>query len=213
MSMDNDNGNHGRGDRSDSCPPIPPADGLDREIDAALLRYAAVEPRAGLEERVLANLDAERGRAEFSPWRWSPVVGVAVAAVVLVAIVSFSALPPKGKSIAHNPSNVTQDAHQSEIPVATNRARASHRSARSVLMRKHAERTGVARIAVLSGPRLEQFPSPLPLSEQEQILARYVAQFRNQAVLVARARKEELRRDLAEELANSTEDSERDKKD
>jgi len=205
--------NHGGGDRSDSGLPIPPADELDREIDAALSRYAAVVPRTGLEERVLANLDAERGRVGFNSWRWWPFVGVTVAAVVLVAVVSFSALPRKGKSVAHNPFNVTQDAHQSEIPVATNGGRAYQRSAHSVLMKKHAERTRVARIAVLAEPRLEQFPSPLPLSEQEQILTHYVSQFRNQAVLVARARTEELRRDLAEELANSTEDSEPDKKD
>ena len=37
-------------------------DEFDRMLDAALAKYAAVEPRTGLEERVLANLRAEQAR-------------------------------------------------------------------------------------------------------------------------------------------------------
>ena len=37
-------------------------DELDRMLDATLAKYAAAEPRAGFEERVLANLRAERAR-------------------------------------------------------------------------------------------------------------------------------------------------------
>jgi hypothetical protein len=36
-------------------------------------------------------------------------------------------------------------------------------------------------------PMLEQFPSPTPLNEQEKMLARYVEEFPQKAVLVARA--------------------------
>jgi hypothetical protein len=35
-------------------------DEFDRMLDAALAKYAAVEPRTGLEERVLANLRPSR---------------------------------------------------------------------------------------------------------------------------------------------------------
>jgi hypothetical protein len=35
-------------------------DDLDRLLDAALAKYAQVEPRSGLENRVLATLHAER---------------------------------------------------------------------------------------------------------------------------------------------------------
>lgn len=41
--------------------------------------------------------------------------------------------------------------------------------------------------------KAEQFPSPLPLSEQEQMLARCVAEHRDRAVLVARAQTELIR--------------------
>ena len=54
-----------------------------------------------------------------------------------------------------------------------------------------------------SGPKLDQFPSPQPLSEQEQMLASYVAQFRPQAVLIARVMSEELQRDRMEVMGNS----------
>ena len=44
---------------------------LDRELDAALAQYGAGEPRAGLEQRVLTNLRAERKKiASRTWWRW-----------------------------------------------------------------------------------------------------------------------------------------------
>src|ERR1700757_4524333 len=54
-------------------------DELDRALDAALAKYVA-EPRAGLEERVLANLRAETARgAERAWWRWGVLAFVAAA--------------------------------------------------------------------------------------------------------------------------------------
>ena len=50
-------------------------------------------------------------------------------------------------------------------------------------------------------PRLDQFPSPRPLSEQEQMLARYVREFPQEAVLVARAQTER-RKELEKLLAD-----------
>ena len=50
-------------------------------------------------------------------------------------------------------------------------------------------------------PKLDQFPSPQPLSEQEKLLQSYVAKYPEQAVLIARARTEALRQDQLEEMA------------
>jgi len=53
-------------------------DEFDDMLDAALAKYAAAEPRAGLDERVLANLRAERARVtERACWRWSIVAPLA----------------------------------------------------------------------------------------------------------------------------------------
>ncbi len=38
--------------------------------------------------------------------------------------------------------------------------------------------------------RLEQFPAPTPLSDQEKLLARYVQEFPHRAALIARAQTE-----------------------
>jgi hypothetical protein len=52
---------------------------------------------------------------------------------------------------------------------------------------------------VAAGPKLEQFPSPQPMSEQEKILASYVAQYPEHAALIAEARSEALKKDRREE--------------
>ena len=59
-------------------------DELDDALDAALAKYAAVEPRAGLEGRILAKL---RTASEPAPdrawWHWGVIA--TVAAVLLVS--------------------------------------------------------------------------------------------------------------------------------
>src|SRR5579862_4281610 len=58
----------------------------DRALDAALAKYAA-EPRAGLEERVLANLRAETARGtERAWWRWGALASVAAALLIGVGL-------------------------------------------------------------------------------------------------------------------------------
>jgi hypothetical protein len=56
-------------------------------------------------------------------------------------------------------------------------------------------------------PKLAQFPSPRPLSEQEKILMSYVAQYPQTAALVAQDRAEALERDLEEEAAEAATNS------
>jgi len=62
-------------------------------------------------------------------------------------------------------------------------------------------------LVVASTPKLEQFPSPQPLSEQEQILMSYVAKYPEKAALIAQARAEALQRDREEELAEAAKDT------
>ena len=71
----------------------------------------------------------------------------------------------------------------------------------------HALRTAPVVAAV---PKLDQFPSPHPLSEQERMLASYVAQFHDEAVIVARARTEALRRDREQEMREAGSDGNED---
>ena len=163
-----------------------PEDDLDRVLDVALAKYASVEPRAGLEKRIVANLRAaDRRPGRRSWWIWG---FAAVAAIVLVAATltwrSWTAHPP----IANHPPNPQQ------VPISPKFA---SREGSNVASRKPATRATVRRAyrhdVVATNPKLDVFPSPLPLSEQEKILAAYIENFPEHAALVAEARMDALR--------------------
>jgi len=183
----------------------PESDALDRELDAALAKYAAVEPRAFLEERVLANLRAQpRQASAWGWWRWA--AGGALAAVVAVVIVlALRTGKLVQQQIANHPAPAVESAKQQRS--ASQETRTIEQS--KVVVRtaeRELRKTGqrVDRGMVAGGqPKLDQFPSPEPLSEQEKMLARYVQDFPEQATLIAQARAEELQRDLAEEMVET----------
>src|SRR5256885_17161779 len=64
-------------------------DKIDQILDASLANYnRAAEPRAGLEDRILANLRTQPVPAAsgWLSWQWLTGGAVAVAAVVLLAV-------------------------------------------------------------------------------------------------------------------------------
>ena len=178
-------------------------DELDRRLDAALAKYAAVEPRIGLEERLFATLRAEHGRVrDRAWWYWG-----AIAAVVAVFLVTL-ALPWRSDKqpqpvVANRAVVTTQPSKERTIQTVSN-ARSS--GVRPVRIRPDAARKVAVppsppTLANARPPKLDQFPSPQPLSEQEKILQSYVAENPEQAVLLARARTEALRQDQLEEMS------------
>jgi hypothetical protein len=184
-------------------------DQLDDILDAALAKYAA-EPRTGLEDRVLANLRTENAQASndvrwrwWQLWQWTTAAAVAVG--IVVAVFMWRSVQSSHPAIANRPAIATP-AHStlsSEQP-ATQIAQ-SH-SGDSTQLHPHSaiERHPHSNSTVATAaPKLDQFPSPQPLSEQEKILADYVAQFHAQAVLIARVTNEELKRDRIEVFGNS----------
>jgi negative regulator of sigma E activity len=167
-------------------------DELDRMIDAGLSTYA--EPRAGLEQRVMATVVAKQEahivlsqvsesrpgaprvltiaggkRASERPaWRmW--VVGLAAAACVLTAVTV-------GVRRIEAPQWHNQEAvNSTPAPVVSHPAapEARHETAVRVGMKRGAHRSVEAR-----GPRLPKkavFPTPQPLSPEMQALARFAA--------------------------------------
>jgi hypothetical protein len=175
----------------------PSDDQLDHVIDAALTKYAAVEPRTGLEERVLANLRAEQTTARARTWwRWGMAGALAAIIAIMSALAWRSGRPSHAVIASHPPATtqastivVTQAGSESVSP-----PRAPARVRGTVTHRAQPEATAAAY------PKLDQFPSPQPMSEQEKLLTSYIARSRDQAVLVARARTEELQRDQQEKL-------------
>ena len=173
----------------------------DRWLDAVLKQYGETQPRIGLEGRVLANLRVESERlAKRRNWRH---VLAAVTAIMLVSgTIVFMRSPDIRKQVVakHEVPGVT---HASGAPLSdhTIADRAAAKGRRPVDQRppKSAQASRPARtLETASEPRLEQFPSPQPLSEQEVALASYVARFPHEAVVVARTQTEIRKQDELE---------------
>jgi hypothetical protein len=177
-------------------------DRLDQELDAALARYAAVEPRPGLEQRLLANL-----RAECEPpvvrvgWRWLASGAVSVVVLMLALAPSWRTEKPQlGKTTAHSASQGGRNKQIAKIASQPRLLTEHPASAQTAVTNRPRQPRAVVPVA----PHLEQFPSPQPLSRQEQILARYVATNPEHAALIAAARAEALRRDAVEEMRDAS---------
>ncbi len=162
-------------------------DEIDRLLDTALAKYSAAEPRPGLEERILTRLRDERKRAPaLAWWYWVMVPTLAMALVAFGLWRQFgkSSAPP----IANHPVVSAPSVNLPEPEIA-------HRDANTPAPRK-VERTRRTRpqsqvMAINTAtPKLDQFPSPQPLSEQELALAKYASAYPEEATLIATAQEE-----------------------
>jgi hypothetical protein len=172
----------------------------DRWLDSALKQYGEAEPRPGLENRVLANLHAQRELLTLRPWWWGPVTAAVTIAVLVGGSLLLKRKPDVTVVTSSNQPHVTAGKSEPERPVAS---RVGSRTAIKARVRPEPNRNVAQPFSV---PRLEQFPAPAPLTEQEEMLARYVREHRQEAVLVARARAELLKQDL-EQFMQSSSDS------
>jgi len=178
----------------------PENDELGRELDAALAKYAAVEPREGLEERVLASLRAERARVpDRAWWQWSVIAAVAAVLVVALALAWRSGKPSQ-PTVANHSSAPMQAPKEPATQIVSNGEENGVRTSAPNPPRTIAAHHSLPAVIASAQPKLDQFPSPQPLSEQERILKNYVAKYPEQAVLIARATNEALRRDQLEEI-------------
>lgn len=184
-------------------------DEFETELDAALAKLTAAQPRAGLEQRILANLQAERTGAGYSAtWRWPFTVGPATPLLVAATlVVLFGSAVFLTKSPAPKSARKSQRSELPRVRASANQTQPGNLvDSRPVFSRAaNEQRPGVravkvARVKMTSAPRRDQFPSPQPLSAQEKMLMEYVAAHRSQAVLVARARMAALKQDMADEI-------------
>jgi hypothetical protein len=141
---------------------------FDRLIDAGLSKYA--EPRAGIEQRVLAAIAAEReGLARRPAWRmWA--LGLSGAACVLIGL--LIAVRFANKPHTHD----VQTAH------ATAPAAAPHAVPRTTRPQHPAMRTATPAssrahrpVHPQSLPKKDIFPTPQPLNPEMQALVTYLA--------------------------------------
>lgn len=162
-------------------------DQFDHWLDDALRQYGNAEPRSGLETRILANLRAAQNHAaRRSTWTWI-LAGSTVSALVIASL-WFS-----GESHEHQRKNATTVSIKA--PVLQDRADVAPLSSsqNKPTTTKHAARKARrtnSRLELAGAPRLSQFPSPRPLSEQERLLLAYVREFPKEAAEVAREQAE-----------------------
>jgi len=175
----------------------PENDTLDHVIDSAISKYAAVEPRAGLEERVLANLRGQRTQAPAHAWfGWAAAAALA-AVIILVASLLWSTGKPH---LVTAPQPVMQPP-VGDIQIASHPVLPPQNTGSIRQSEKNQKPHSTA--AATTAPRLSQFPSPEAMSDQEKMLADYAAEFQEQAVLIARFNEEDLRRDRMELVENA----------
>ena len=168
-----------------------PENQIDAALDSALRKYGQAEPRQGLDGRVLANLRAESERLNARRNGWP--VPVAVSAVLIIGAAIFVGRERGGAGkeiVAERAPSVRQNSSGSGIaavPVASiSPSKKITRPVQPVLAKQTAD------------PRLPQFPSPQPLSQQEEMLARYVEELPSEAKQIAQAQTELARQDEIE---------------
>lgn len=186
-------------------------DDLDRALDAALAQYARVEPRVGLEQRILANLLAKQTEVPHAAWRRWGLAGFAIAVLIVAVAVGWKSGTTTPSVIADHPWAIPRSSRGPETQVAGGDLNPI-RPERQAANRKAIVHPSPATVAAAATPKLDQFPSPValnaqdrfpsprPLTEQEKILASYVTQFPMEAALIARAQTELAEREEKEEL-------------
>ena len=138
-------------------------DRLDQWLDSALQQYRSAEPRAGLEGRILANMAAEKQPFALR-LRWG--FAVATAAVICGTVVFWfetsSHVQHTNKAVAvQAPIEHRNTSHLSQ---QTPEHVAGKLRMKNVTARPRAPK--IKAVDLASEPRLEQFPSPSPLSDE-----------------------------------------------
>ncbi|HVP46741.1 MAG TPA: hypothetical protein VMT32_09165 [Bryobacteraceae bacterium] len=131
---------------------------LDRMIDTALAGYSSAQPLEGLEERVLNRVRLSARRRVIG---WAVAMAV-VASVVVAAI--FVRIPRAAVPAGQDVARVQTPAPPRLVP-ETLRIAPKQRRGRIVTKRAEPPRPL---------PRLEQFPSPTPMTTEERALLAFV---------------------------------------
>ncbi|WP_420239370.1 hypothetical protein ACOBR2_07295 [Telmatobacter bradus] len=127
-------------------------DALDTQIDQALRSYSRVESRPGMEERLLASLQAEqasRPRQSLHPWNWATAGWIAAAAMALLWFSSTRLPPTRPATLTSHlaqPQPQPLQLAQQQLSTANPGEKRAHRRTAESRSNTHAESAGFAPI-------------------------------------------------------------------
>ncbi len=145
---------------------------LDELIRSSIATYGEPAPNSELAQRILLRIAAEAGpvaRRRWLPW----AVAVPIAACLIAFFVLFESRP------LHTPANLTDHARVA-APLVNNIAPAapdqSQRENRKRLSRRDVQQHLAPVLAKAQPlPKLDVFPTPQPLTPEEQALVQFAA--------------------------------------
>lgn len=151
---------------------------LDDLLDSALSQYSAVEPRPGLETRILARIrdGAEQPRAPWWGARW--VVAGAVATVVVVLVLSVLLFRPAQEPVQMQVRPVAPSLNQEQEGRNPQEAAVEPGKLpkRAPVVRKERRADSQPRQTLAQRDRPPVFPTPMGLSDQDKLMMAYLAQ-------------------------------------
>jgi hypothetical protein len=144
---------------------------IDDMLDSLLANYCLAEPRPGLETRILANLrEAEEKEAAHGWWNFKWLWAGVVAAAIIVAAVLIDGrhrvAPPRNVIVKSSPA-VPHPEIQPQTPAVRNETARIHQ-------RKPLASTRLPNATLALNERPANFPTPVPLSEQERLMFTYL---------------------------------------
>jgi hypothetical protein len=143
---------------------------LDDLLNSALSAYSAVDPRPGLEARILAHIQDADAQPRAKWWNASWLVAGTVVAGIAVILLSILFLRPVQK-----PSHVqVQSTKPPAIQLQPESTRVTTKETPAPKERPPHHRPAEQVLAQSERPAI--FPTPAPLSEQEKLMLVYVAQ-------------------------------------
>jgi hypothetical protein len=143
---------------------------IDDMLDSLLANYSSAEPRPGLETRILANLreakkESSQGWWNFK-WLWAGVVAAAIIVAAVLAGGRHRIEPPKHVMAKTSPA-IPEPAIQPHAPTAPKETvRIYRRKPRATKQPQNA--------TLALSERPANFPTPVPLSEQERMMFSYL---------------------------------------
>ncbi|HET9365600.1 MAG TPA: hypothetical protein VFP71_11390 [Candidatus Angelobacter sp.] len=146
---------------------------LDELLDSALSEYSAVEPRPGLEGRILARIQnvAEQPRARWwnTRWPWAATAIAALVVIIALLAVRHGGIAPPEKVIVQTPPTQSQPPLQPAVQNSGQEKVAKHGAA------PRKQQVEIQNASLPLDQRPQVFPTPTPLSEQEKLLMSYYA--------------------------------------